>query len=451
MKVAEIAAREAEHARRYSFLYHELAEARAEVAELHRHLERSESLRAELAGHLFEASGRADAGELVRLRQRLLAEDQRALVSDRTVARLRERVEELVASREVVLTRVAEWQQLIRRDGPEAADLSEFLAELRREILDLEHRAVSGDAREAVLRERLARAGLDPDEMPEELRRPQETGAPRAPAHDGAAAARPERAVEAANDVASREGSEAPEGEVARDDQVPDRSEGPEATAAPDVEAPEVVGASPAAAATDPVDGTPETEAAEALGAVADEGRPPTGDRSESLRAELRDAGGPTLQADLLLQLGRSGDARAVETIRPWTASPEPSVRAAAYESLGRLLERTPSSLEPHLRRGLADPDARVRRRVALAAATARGVAADALLDPLRDDPDPQVRRVIRQVLRQGPSTGREGRAGPDAARPPEDDAGSMVAADSEQRAPRPPRPLAVRPSRTAR
>ena len=117
MKLAEIAAREAAHARRFNLVHEELAEARAEIAALHRHLERSESLREEMAGHLFEAGPRADAEELVRLRQKVLAEDQRALLSDRTVARLRERVEELVASRETLLTRIAEWQQLVRRGG----------------------------------------------------------------------------------------------------------------------------------------------------------------------------------------------------------------------------------------------------------------------------------------------------------------------------------------------
>jgi HEAT repeat protein len=119
--------------------------------------------------------------------------------------------------------------------------------------------------------------------------------------------------------------------------------------------------------------------------------------------AELLEADATATQADLLLRLGRSGEASAVAAVRPWTASPEPSVRAAAYEALGRLLERAPAALEPYLRTGLADADARVRRRVVLAAATARGVSPGELLDPLREDPDPQVRRVVREVLRQAP------------------------------------------------
>ena len=46
-----------------------------------------------------------------------------------------------------------------------------------------------------------------------------------------------------------------------------------------------------------------------------------------------------------------------------------------------------------------------VRRRVALTTATARGVAPRSLLAPLKKDPDPQVRRVVREVLRRIPAT----------------------------------------------
>ena len=121
-------------------------------------------------------------------------------------------------------------------------------------------------------------------------------------------------------------------------------------------------------------------------------------------------------RADLLLQLGRSGDERAHNMIRPWTESLEASVRAAAYEALGRLLERAPDRLEPHLRTGLSDPDPRVRRRVALAAATARCLTPRRLLEPLKEDPDPQVRRVVREVLRQAPRAGQERESRPEEA-----------------------------------
>jgi HEAT repeat protein len=108
---------------------------------------------------------------------------------------------------------------------------------------------------------------------------------------------------------------------------------------------------------------------------------------------------------DALLRLGRSGDADAFYVIRSWLGTPEPQVRAAAYQALGHLLERDPARLEPHIRWGIADPDGRVRRRVVLAAAAARGLALRPLLEPLRQDPDPQVRRVVHEVLRRIPPT----------------------------------------------
>ena len=81
-----------------------------------------------------------------------------------------------------------------------------------------------------------------------------------------------------------------------------------------------------------------------------------------------------------------------------------PSVRAAAYQALGRLLERDPARLAPHIRRGIADANPHVRRRAMLAAAGARGLALRPLLEPLSGDPDPQVRRIVQRILRnQGP------------------------------------------------
>src|SRR5690606_21925908 len=131
---------------------------------LHRHVERSEALRAEVEGRLFEARPDADGRELARLRGRQRSAEERALNQERIAGRLRARVEELLASRDTLLARMAEWQQLVREDGPEAADLSEFVAELRREILDLEQRALRAEAREATLREQLALRGGDPED-----------------------------------------------------------------------------------------------------------------------------------------------------------------------------------------------------------------------------------------------------------------------------------------------
>ncbi len=81
-------------------------------------------------------------------------------------------------------------------------------------------------------------------------------------------------------------------------------------------------------------------------------------------------------------------------------------MRASAYEALARLLEDRPEELEPVLREGLADEDARVRRRVALGVTTARRVEAHVLLAPLADDPDPQLRRLVRQTLARARARG---------------------------------------------
>ena len=77
-----------------------------------------------------------------------------------------------------------------------------------------------------------------------------------------------------------------------------------------------------------------------------------------------------------------------------------PSVRAAAYQALGRLLARDPARLAPHIRRGIADANPLVRRRAVLAAAGARELALPPLLEPLSGDPDPQVRRIVHRILR---------------------------------------------------
>jgi hypothetical protein len=135
------------------------------------------------------------------------------------------------------------------------------------------------------------------------------------------------------------------------------------------------------AAATEPRD----TDEAAALQAVAE---PAADDRN------------PQSRIDALLSLGRSGNADASSAIRTELGAPEQAVRAAAYQALGQLLEHEPSRLEPYLRRGIADTDPRVRRRVALTAASARGLDLRLLLDHLRLDPDPQVRRVVKEILR---------------------------------------------------
>jgi HEAT repeat protein len=118
------------------------------------------------------------------------------------------------------------------------------------------------------------------------------------------------------------------------------------------------------------------------------------------LVAALAAAEHPQDQVDLLLRLGRRGGDDAFYAIRPWAAAEDPNVRAAAYHALGRLLQRDPVRLEPHIRWGIADPNPHVRRRAVLAAAAARGLGLRPLLEPLTGDPDPQVRRIVLRILR---------------------------------------------------
>lgn len=325
--LAEAAARQADETRRHGLLQDELARAREEVAALHRRLEHSEALRAELEGHLFESEARDDVQELVRLRQEVVAARERALVNEQTAAQLRARVDELVASRETLLTRVVEWQCRVRQGDTEAVDLGEFIADLRRALLELERENALGERREAALRDQLDRRN---------------TGADAA---------------------------------------------GPDASSAA-VE-PAVMG------------GAPErSERATTL--LALEPGP-----ADDLVAALATAENPKRQVELLLRLGRSGGDGAFYALRPWAAAADPMVRAAAYQALGRLLACDPARLEPLIRWGIADANPHVRRRAVLAAAGARGLALRPLLEPLTGDPDPQVRRIVQQVLRRAPPSAR--------------------------------------------
>ena len=311
---------------------------RQELASVHRRLEQSDALRAGAEGLLLESGAPDEAAELARLRRELRDERQRSVLQERTLTELRGRVEELTATREALLTRIAHWQSLVRKGDAEAVDLSEFIAGLRGEILDLENRNAMGERREAELREQLERAAVATDPRPRDAR---------------------ERAARQSEDM-GRDDAEGPAEDLPHG--VPEaRNEEPE----------------PLAAGSTEVDAT------------------------EGLVRALADAASLDSRIELLLRLGRTRDERAFPAIRRWASATEPRLRAAAFEALGRLFEDDPSRLDPHLRWGLADPDPRVRRRVILAAAAARGLALRPLLEPLRADPDPHVRRVTHEVLRR--------------------------------------------------
>src|SRR2546423_7010717 len=183
IRLAEAAAREAAETQRLSVVQDEVARARAEVAALHRRLEQSEALRAKSQGHLFESDGRDDAQELVRLRREVAAARERIAASEQTTPQLRARVDELVASRETLLTRVVEWQRAVRRADTEAVDLAQYTASLRRAVLDLERDNALGERREAALREQLEQATA-PAAMPAVTPEPPEPPEPPQPPAD---------------------------------------------------------------------------------------------------------------------------------------------------------------------------------------------------------------------------------------------------------------------------
>jgi hypothetical protein len=148
--------------------------------------------------------------------------------------------------------------------------------------------------------------------------------------------------------------------------------------------------------------------------AVTPEPPEPPQPPADDLVAALAAAQNPQDQVELLLRLGRRGGGgdEAFYAVRPWATAEDPNVRAAAYQSLGRLLERDPARLEPHVRWGIADANPHVRRRVVLAAAAARGLALRPLLEPLSGDPDPQVRRIVHRILRTAPQDPQRTEAG---------------------------------------
>jgi hypothetical protein len=361
--LAESAAREADHARRSSLVQQELADARAELVSLHERLGSSEALRAELEGHLFEAGTRGDRGELLRLRRELLAQQQRSLTSEQTAARLRARVDELLLSRDTLLARVAEWQLMVGQEESGAVDLAEFISELRRDIMMLEQRNAASDRQEAALRERLARAGLDPDA-------PLEKSEPVAEATESQSTA---EAVGAGDEI----GVEA----IGAAEEIEARAE--------------AIGAAAEIEAEADWSADPEPVRANGSGSSTWAGYVNT----ERGFSEHEEENQPVEAVLIAVETAAPSDVAAHASVDGLMAR-DPAVRAAAYERLIQVHEGSPAQLTDHVRAGLADADPRVRRRTVLAAATNRSVVLSPLLDPLRGDPDPHVRRVVREVLR---------------------------------------------------
>ena len=359
-RLAETTARQADRGRQHQLLHEELAAAREEIALLHRRLEHSEALRARLEGRLFEGNTPEDAEELVRLRGEVATYRDLTAARERIVTDLRARVGGLVAGRETLLSRVTEWQCAVQEGNADAVDLAEFIAMLTGDILEIEHRRVTAEQRGAKLEEQLLRAR-------EQGYVEKVAEAPSEATPEPAAGAQAARAAEPALPAETTRAS----------------SPAQSAALATVTEPPAVTSASPTT--------------------------PPAGDSIES-------------QVDALIRLGRSGEAKAFDAIVASLSANEPRVRAAAYQALGNLLEHDPARLEPHIRQGVTDSDSRVRRRVVLAATAARGLDCPALLDPLQRDADPQVRRLVKEVLRRmspGPDASGRDRSGPDGADEP--------------------------------
>ncbi len=348
-QLAVSVSREAEYAGRCSELEAELAEARAEILSLHRKLDFGESLRCELEGRLMEP--RSD-GDAVNLKAELHAATERRRVQERIVVDLRRRFEQVAASRERLFARVAEWQACVRNDSPEAIDLAEFIADLRGEILALEQQHMEAEQRAD---ETSSPSRDDGDEDVGTRKSGVIAGHARPPIDSRNVKAVMPTGKSIANELLRRElleGSSMMKLRAAR--------------RLLDLEGEK---------ASEPI--------AVALAGVDEEQR-----------------------AQMLVMIGRTGDARATGVVRPWLRSHDPGVRGSAYEAMCRLLDGCPNELVECVEAGLQDEDPRIRRRVILAVATAREGSHRVLLEPLSEDPDQQVRHLVRRVLGGKPVPG---------------------------------------------
>ena len=161
--LAQAAARAADGAKRLGVLEATLATQRAETAELARRLGASEAARAALEAELH-GKGEGLAAELVAARRELAEEKRRGHVQAGALDDARARVDSLTGARERLFGKLVEWQRLA--SGTEAeVDLAELIAELRAEIVHLEHARRQAEAREAVLRLALVARGGNADDV----------------------------------------------------------------------------------------------------------------------------------------------------------------------------------------------------------------------------------------------------------------------------------------------
>ncbi len=400
-------AREAEQARRLGEVQEALAEANAEILSLWRRIDRAENLRGEQPLSSQRSGLAPDRDELFELRQEVSMGKERSQAKDRYIENLRRRLDEMSASRERLFDKVASWQRLVREDGPEAADLAEFIAELRAEILSLEGERARSEEREQALRDSLAVLQSD-----------QATSTPKGQLQDSSLleddfgpGTEPRGLTdwdEAKDDASSKD-------RVSNRNEIDvNRGHGPRKSSSVGLELischepfstrssrgstmnpSHSRSALVEALADEVVQGHSSVRLRAARRLLSLEGQGAAG----ALAAGLASAESVYLKASLLVLLGRTGDYRAIGAVRPWLKAKEAVVRSAAYEAAARLLEGNEEELAAYLRAGLSDPDPVVRRRSILAVATAKSISSRPLLDPLKSDPDTQVRRLVHKVL----------------------------------------------------
>ncbi|MCB9646566.1 MAG: hypothetical protein H6730_08225 [Deltaproteobacteria bacterium] len=317
-------------------------------------------------------------------------------MASRALADARQRLDVLERAHAEFFLRLESWQRLLGRD-PDRIDLAEFISDLRGEIVRLSEEQVRAHRRETRLRLALVEAGA------------------RVPTEEVLVEALPEEVEHAGH---PRPATEPPTPQVSLRDAVLARRHRHNAPA--EVEAPT---ATPGAlsmrdaleAATTPDHGEAAL-LAEVTGAAPDRAQTAARTLAERLGAAAAPAILVRLNAALdaeeraawLAVLARTGGPVAEQAALRWSADEAWSVRAAAADALAALTEG--EAQRAALERALTDPDARVRRRGALAAAQWLGKKAEPLVAPLLDDPSPGTRRLATTILR-GASARRPGRA----------------------------------------
>jgi hypothetical protein len=420
-ELAEVSgARQRELAEQAS-LSERLTEARREAQSLEERLALSERARASSEAHA-RGLDRRWMERLAEAQAQGERERQRAEVASRALADARQRLDVLERAHAAFFLRLESWQRLLGQD-PDHVDLAEFISDLRAEIERLSEEQVRAHRRETRLRLALVETGA---------RVPAEAALVAPLPEEEATARRGPPQVSLRDAVLGRRARRPADRSAARLDVDRSPSARVPAADAPTAHAP----AAAAPRATPAPAGLVRKDAFDALetarpGPVADahagllwEVAEASQDRALAAARTLAERVGAAAAPAVILRLNAAADPEAqvawlgalARTAGPVAeqaalrcASDEVwSVRAAATDALAALTEGT--ARRDALRRALADPDARVRRRAALAAAQWLGRDAEPLVAPLLEDPSPGTRRLATTILRRA-STRRVGQA----------------------------------------